>query len=537
MRGADLLVRSLADAGVTRIFSLSGNQIMPVYDACFEAGIEIVHTRHEAAAVFMAEAYAQLTGGIGVAMVTAGAGAANALGPLFTAKESETPVLFLTGDSPRGQDGLGAFQELDQVPMTAPVTKLSFRPRKASDLGRDAARAIRTALSGRMGPVHMALPFDLVEDDAAAGAIPAKDAYRREAMALSDEDTQRIVQALAGAKQPVVICGPAMTETRNPGMASKLAEALDAPVFAMESPRGLKDPSLGDVGTVLKSADLILNLGKRVDFTLGFGGTGTFDAACRWIYVNADAEERDRAHRNLGDRLVLAAAADPRDAAVALTAQGRGGTARADWRTKTAERLAARGFTPGQAGSGDGVSPAQLCAAIQRQLDKAEETVLICDGGEFGQWAQAATTGDRRIINGISGAIGGSLGYGLGAKKARPQATVFALMGDGTAGFHFAEFETAARENTPFVAVIGNDLRWNAEHQIQMREYGPNRLIGCQLSDARYDQAVEGLGGHGEFVTDPAELDAALERAVASGKVACVNVLIEGLPAPSGPAH
>ena len=183
------------------------------------------------------------------------------------------------------------------------------------------------------------------------------------------------------------------------------------------------------------------------------------------------------------------------------------------------------------------MSPAQLCAAIQRQLDKADETVLICDGGEFGQWAQAATTGDRRIINGISGAIGGSLGYGLGAKKARPQATVFALMGDGTAGFHFAEFETAARENTPFVAVIGNDLRWNAEHQIQMRDYGPNRLIGCQLSDARYDLAVQGLGGHGEFVTDPADLDAALDRAVASGKVACVNVLIEGLPAPSGPAH
>ena len=114
---------------------------------------------------------------------------------------------------------------------------------------------------------------------------------------------------------------------------------------------------------------------------------------------------------------------------------------------------------------------------------------------------------------------------------------MFALMGDGTVGFHFAEFETAARAGTPYVVVIGNDHRWNAEHQIQLREYGSNRLIGCELSDARYDLAVAGLGGHGEYVTDPAELDAALDRAVASGKVACVNVELEGLPAPSGPSH
>lgn len=152
MRGADLLVEALKAAGVTRIYSLSGNQIMPVYDACFEAGVEIVHTRHEAAAVYMAEAHAQLSGTVGVAMVTAGAGAANALGPLFTASESETPVLLLTGDSPVSQDGRGAFQEMDQVPMTAPLTKLSMRPRSAGELGTAVAKAVRTASSGRPGP-------------------------------------------------------------------------------------------------------------------------------------------------------------------------------------------------------------------------------------------------------------------------------------------------------------------------------------------------------------------------------------------------
>ncbi|MCJ7837922.1 MAG: thiamine pyrophosphate-dependent enzyme, partial [Burkholderiales bacterium] len=112
-----------------------------------------------------------------------------------------------------------------------------------------------------------------------------------------------------------------------------------------------------------------------------------------------------------------------------------------------------------------------------------------------------------------------------------------AVLGDGTIGFHISEFETGARRNLPFIAIVGNDSCWNAESQIQLREYGPERLIGCALSGARYDLAVAGLGGHGEYVTDLADLDAALSRAVESGKVACVNVAIEGWPAPSGSAH
>jgi acetolactate synthase-1/2/3 large subunit len=537
VRGADLLVKSLAEAGVTRIFSLSGNQIMPVYDACFEAGIEIVHTRHEAAAVFMAEAYAQFTGEVGVAMVTAGGGAANAMGGLFTAWESDTPVLLLTGDSPVSQDGLGAFQEMQQVPMTSPLTKLSFRPTKAADFGAAAARAIRVARSGRPGPVHMSLAFDVLEADAEGGIVPPAAAYAREIMVPSSDEMALVTEALLAAKRPIVICGPALNGTRSPGLFGSLADALDAPVITMESPRGLKDPALGSLPKIMAEADLVLSLGKRIDFTLAFGGTQVFDAGCKWICVNADPDERDRAHRNLQDRIITAVAADPRDMAAALVGAGTKASARTEWRARAAEFIAARTFKPGDPAPGGGISPAQVCAAVQRQIDKAKDAVLICDGGEFGQWVQGGTHADKRMTNGVSGVIGGCLGYGLGAKKALPDATVFALMGDGTVGFHFAEFETAARENAPYVVIIGNDERWNAEHQIQLRDYGPNRLIGCQLSGARYDLAVEGLGGHGEYVTDPAELDAALERAVASGKIACVNVQLEGQPAPAGPAH
>ena len=253
--------------------------------------------------------------------------------------------------------------------------------------------------------------------------------------------------------------------------------------------------------------------------------------------IDTDATERERAQLNLGDRLDHVVDADPKAAAAVLTELGSGNVARDAWCSEVVGHIAARSYSTSDMSTGDNITPAHLCVAVQRQVEAAAESVVISDGGEFGQWSQAVTRSDHRIINGPGGAIGGALCYGLAAKLARPDATVFALMGDGTVGFHLVEFETAVRENTAFVVVIGNDGRWNAEHLIQMRDYGSERLSGCTLSDARYDEAVMALGGHGEYVTDLADLDDALARAVNCGRVACVNVVIEGVPAPAGSAH
>jgi acetolactate synthase-1/2/3 large subunit len=138
----------------------------------------------------------------------------------------------------------------------------------------------------------------------------------------------------------------------------------------------------------------------------------------------------------------------------------------------------------------------------------------------------------RRIINGPAGSIGASIPFAVAARAADPLAPVIAVMGDGTFGFHMAEFDTAVRCNLPFVAVVGNDQAWNAEHQIQLRDYGADRAHGCDLLPTRYDLAAAALGGHGELVTRAADLPGAIERALASGKPACVNVMIERVPAP-----
>jgi acetolactate synthase-1/2/3 large subunit len=172
-------------------------------------------------------------------------------------------------------------------------------------------------------------------------------------------------------------------------------------------------------------------------------------------------------------------------------------------------------------------------SAVSDILASHENIAAVSDGGEIGQWVQSMLTRHLVMINGVSGAIGGSLSYAMAIKQALPDTHVLAFMGDGTVGFHLAEFETAVRENMPVVVVIGNDLQWNAEVRIQERDFGPDRVFACGLSDARYDEVASALGGHGEYVTSLAELAPAFARALASGRPACINVRIHGLAAPT----
>ena len=536
MRGADLVVRTLREAGVEKVFTLSGNQIMPLFDACIDSGIELVHVRHEAAAVYMADAWSQLTGKVGVALVTAAPGFLNCLTALYGAVGTESAVVLLSGDSPVSQDGRGAFQELDQTGVSAGFVKHASRSLDPDKLDYDIARAIRVATDGRPGPVHLALPFDVLNFGISVPHLREPNPFVSEPLEPGEEDVLYAVSALCLANKPLIFTGPALNATRAPGEVASLAERFDVPIVTVESPRGLKGPDLGDFRQVLPQADLILLLGKLADFTVAFGQPPAFDPGCRFIVVEAESDAVELAKQNLGDRLARSIHAHPVSMARAMhTSDHRPAAARNDWQETVSHSISSRVVENGQATSQPGrILPAALCRSVQRLLDASDDPILLADGGEFGQWAQACVSAPTRLINGTAGAIGGVLCYALASGLCRPGATVVAMMGDGTAGFHLSEFDTAVRHGIPFLAVIGNDARWNAEHQIQMRDYGTERLIGCNLLPTRYDLAVAGLGGHGEYVEKVEELDNALNRAVASGLPACINVCIEGLAAPAG---
>lgn len=534
IRGADILVQALKTAGVSRIFSLSGNHIMPVYDALLGSGIEIIHVRHEAAAVHMADAWARLTGECGVALVTGGQGHSNAVAALPTAMAGEVPVLLLSGHAPLGELGLGAFQELEQARMAEPVCKKAFTAASPEALAGEVAGAIRLARSGRPGPVHLSLPTDVLDARIAPPTMRGPAAFAAQPMPLSAESAAAIAAAIAQAQRPVIVAPPALCTPTGRAAIAALSAASGLPVAPMESPRGLGDPSLGAFAQVLAEADLVVLLGKALDFTLRFGRAPAIPAAARFVVVDADAALLARAAGSLGDRIALAALAAPGDAVAALTA-AIAPHGNAAWSQRLAQAIAHRPAAwAALAGAPEGpIHPATLCHAL-RPFIAAPDSVLVVDGGEIGQWAQAMLGAQARVINGVAGAIGAAIPFALAARVARPQAPILCVLGDGTFGFHMAEFDTAHRHGLPVVTVVGNDAKWNAEHQIQLREYGANRAHGCELAPGtRYDLVVAALGGHGEFVTRADEIAPAVERAFASGKPACVNVVIEGQPAPS----
>lgn len=532
LRGCDVLVRSLKNAGISRIFTLSGNHIMPVFDATLNCGIELIHTRHEASAVHMADAWARITNQAGIALVTGGPGHANAVSALYTALMAESPVVLLSGHAPMNQLGQGAFQEMAQAEMAAPVCKAAWTCASVDHLAADIAKAIRIARSGRPGPVNLNLPNDVL-DAAANSAVAGAADFAPMPQNLSQDSADTLMQRLSNASRPMILAGPACLTRKGRTQMLALEAACGVPVIGMESPRGIADASLGAFSQMLALADCIVLLNKRLDFTLKFGQAPAFPAKAEVHQIDPEASEIGRSRQALGGRLKTSFEADPFSALQALT-QAAKHHPNQDWLAQVREALAYRppAWDSAQASLPGRLHPVQMLRPLQALLDSHPDSVLVADGGEIGQWAMACLRAPHRVINGVAGSIGSGLPMALGARCALPDVPVIAVMGDGTVGFHISEFDTAMRYNLPMLAVIGNDARWNAEYQIQLRDYGAERLVGCELRPTDYHAVAQAFGAHGEYIDDPSSLHPALQRAQSSDLPALLNVQIEGLPAP-----
>jgi len=546
LRGADIVARSLERIGCEKIFTLSGNHIMSLFDAALETRLELVHVRHEGAAVHMADAWGRLTGKPGIAMVTGGPGHANAVGALITALGMESPMVLLSGHAATWELGRGGFQEVRQAEMAAPVTKASFTATSAATLGRDIGEALRIATSGRPGPVHLSLPSDLLEERVESNAIvwpdsPSKtgvNALMRggsSAPELSDAVADATLAALAAAARPIILAPPQLSNVSGRALLSRLEAATNTPAVIIESPRGIADATLGAFSDLAARADLIVLVGKALDFTTRWLSGKAFDPNVRLIAIDPEGALLERAAKEMDGRLVLGALADVRRAAEVLITRATKARPRdAAWLTEARAALDNRpaAWASVTSQTAQRLHPAEVFRVLRPYVERDHDTVLICDGGEFAQWGQSMLPVRRRLINGVGGSIGGSLSFANAARLAEPKAPIFVVLGDGTIGFHIAEFETAVRHNLPFVAILGNDALWNAESQIQLREYGRERMHGCTLTPARYDLVVAAFGGHGELVERAADLPGAIERALASGKPACINIMTESIAAP-----
>jgi acetolactate synthase-1/2/3 large subunit len=551
MNGANLIALGLVDAGVRRVFSLSGNQVLSLYDALDRAGIAITHTRHEGAAVHMADGHARLTGEVGVALVTAATGHANALGALAMAESGETPLVLLSGHAPYGK--VGAFQQMDQEAVARPITCWSATASSADQLPSLLKTAFARARAGRPGPVSLNLPVDVLEATApaapASAPSPDGDTSPSPSPAPSPSTSNavsEIASRLRAAARPLVLAGPSASRPALHAALRALCAHTQLPLVVVDHPRGLTDPALGHAARALPEADCVLLFGRTQDYRLGYGAALAPGATL--LQIDPAAEEIGR-YRPAAVALhagLLPAATQLLAAARALDPSPWPATewaahVRALVETPVFRAESAPSCTP------DALHPWHILDALADLLDQREragrETCLVIDGGEFGQWARARLAPrlqrevGNHLVNEPSGTIGYAVPFAIAAQLARPNATVIAVAGDGAFGFYAMELETAARAGAPILALVGNDGAWGTERHLQRARYGSDRTVATDLLPARYDLLAKSLGGEGLLLDDPASVSPTLQHAfenVDTRRVTLVNARIASVPSPAG---
>jgi acetolactate synthase-1/2/3 large subunit len=536
--GAHLLVRAMRRHGIERIFGLCGDHVNSIFNACLDEGVAVVDTRHESGATHLADGWARVTGRPGVAVVTGGPGHTNSLTGIATAWMAASPMIAISGMHETGLRDRGPLQEIDQLDLVKPVTKWARVAEDPARLAQYFALAYREATSGRPGPVHLTIPSDVseavVDDD-----VPVPEPYRVEPAAANPAAIEAAIERLQRAACPVVIAGSGVWWARAWEALERFVEIAHLPCFTIGMGRGAisdehplclgyADQILNGAAREIKLADVVLLVGKRIDFRLAYGGL--FDPTATLIQVDVHGPELGR---NRPAQIPIQADARMALEQLAQAAEKRGGWARTTWVDEL--RKSRRAFVA-QAGQDEASDAAPLHPLrIVKEVREAagEDVCWVIDGGDFAQWCRlglpARLPGHWVRLGGL-GTVGASIPFGIAAKLARPRQPVVVLIGDGGMAFHGWELHTALRFNVPIVVVVGNDCGWGMERELQRAFY--DRTVGVELGPVRYDRIVEAMGGHGEHVEKPAELRPALERALKAGRAACVNVVMRGVASP-----
>jgi acetolactate synthase-1/2/3 large subunit len=553
--GGELLVRTLAAVDVKHIFGIHGAHLETIFQGCRAHGIAIVDTRHEVAAGHAAEGYARSLRQLAVAMGTAGPGFTNLLTSLTNAHLDHTPVLYLSGSAALSQAETNTLQSgFDQVAMARPVTKWAHQVTVTKDIPRLVAQAIRVATSAPMGPVLLDLPMDVLSSPVSEESAPIPRTITVESAPLPpDQAVSAAIDLLAQAHRPIILVGADAWYSHAEDELRKFVDATGIPVYSDFQAHGLLPSShplyagtfhkLADLETPGNRPDVVLALGVRFGlFTLGASDL-LVPKAARLIHVETDAREIGR----LRD-VEVAMVADSREALRALNAQASGRQWRdlGDWRRtiqqartvrrqrlNTAASVSAASQTVAQAAHSAGIHPYRAVEAIADSID--DNTIVVGDGAEAYHWLNEVIRQDRPgsyLTHGFLGAVGHGLGLSLGAQVANPGRPVLCLAGDGAVGFTIAEFDTMVRLGLPIVVVVMNNRSWGASQHFQEMVSGKDKLIGTQLANTRYHDVAAAFGCHARLVTEAAALGPAIKEAFASGKPACLNVIVDVNPPP-----
>ena len=541
--GGALFVEALKRAGIQRIFSVSGSGMATIYRSCGNAGIDVIHTRHEGAAAFMADATARVTGKPGVSLVTHGVGLTNASTGIATAWLDQSPTINLVLGFPRAGQDRGNIQDIDQMAFAAPITKWARRVPETKRLPEYLATAARHALAGPPGPVLLELPTDVLAEQIDVEDVQHHPWPTRQAPAAEISEIERAADMISGAKRPILVAGSGVRWAEAGEDLIKFAETQNLPTFTRRLAYGTLAPEHplnfgngwfmqnGMIDYAAGRCDLLILLGGRMFYDLEYGQSPKINSEAKIVQIDIDptnigynrpAEvgivgDAGAALRQLTEVLKDEPIAKPRE----------------DWLNELSEKRnascseIAAYFTE----KGSPIHPLRVWAEIAKVMP--EDTVIVPGQGDFDYWGDAilpVRKPGHYVRSGRSGCLGAEIPFAIAAKLAKPEAPVLVTVGDGGFGFSAMEMDTAARCNAPVILLVGNDGKWNMIKSQMTAMYGQEADVFIDLAPQQYHKVAEAFDGYGEAVEDPEQVGPAFLRALDSGKPAILNISIQSFP-------
>jgi acetolactate synthase-1/2/3 large subunit len=549
---AEVVARFLQEHGVDRVFGLQGGHIQPIWDQLARRGVRIVDVRDEGSAVHMAHAHTELTGETAVAMVTAGPGVTNTVTAIANASVSRIPLLLIGGCPPIPQSNMGPLQDIPHTAILAPVTRLARTLRNADQVLRefDEAWARASGDRGEPGPVYLEIPTDVLRQEVPP-ALQTDEHFRakpRRRPQPHPEDVAAVADLLRAASKPAIISGRGARTTDGTDLV-RLLDASGAAYLDTQESRGLvPDSHPAAVGSarsaVMRDTDLLITVGRQLDYQLGMGSPAVFPHA-KVVRISDTASELIDNRRGEVEILAepaaaLGAIADALTKASGATGEPEVHTPDTSWRDelKAKHRMRAEDYRQGlhttENGADGHIHPNRIFGALDAldgdALDLGD-TIMIADGGDLLSFARLGITRCARYLDaGAFGCLGVATPFAIGASLAFPDRPVIAVTGDGAFGITATEIDTAVRHGARIVVIVSNNRAWNIERFDQEENYG--LVAGTLLADSDYAAMARAFGAHGERVTDAADLEDAIRRAVENAPAVVDVVTTQDAPSP-----
>ena len=556
--GGDIVASTLKQHNIKHIFTLCGGHISPILVSCSQNDIKVIDVRHEATAVFAADAISRLSPAIGVAAVTAGPGLTNTVTAVKNLQMAQVPVLLLVGATATVLKNRGSLQDIDQIGLMRSLTKYQAVVNKGKDIANQINKAIIIAQSDVPGPVFIELPLDLlypkdmvydlyglnqkmswfvkyylqrnfnkIFNDFDKKPLPVpKINYSN----ISSNKLSKCLEMILKAKKPLLLIGSQlMINVLNIEKISKQLSLMNMPIFVSGMARGLMSNKDIEIfrhkrTLALNECDLVILAGVPCDFRLGYGRQINKDA--KIIAIN-----RDRKDLYLNIKPSLAIQSDPGSFISKISEKvSENKLNYSVWldNLRSREKDRENEIEKQSKIKTDYVNPIQLFRIINKHIDKND--IIVADGGDFVATASYILRPRFQLgwlDPGPFGTLGVGAGFILGSNFACPDSTIWGIYGDGAFGYSMAEFDTFSRHNIPVIAIIGNDGGWTQIARDQVEIF--NDPVATELGYSNYHEVIDKLGGIGYEISENDDIHDVIVEAkehAKSGNSVLINVKI-----------